>query len=161
MGSGESVLDFEQALFYSIRENIQVKIWHGENGLVEMSVTQNNQSVKVDPVYLFDAKDVDISSVKLIVGPLAPKAFAPGEVTKNGFIVSFEYGGDSAHGSKENSVLVRSVIRIHFSENTVNHSEMAMPLGGNTWQLFLKAPDKNVKENGIEKSVKCPWTTSQ
>ncbi|MCF6313120.1 MAG: hypothetical protein L3J39_11770 [Verrucomicrobiales bacterium] len=162
--SNETIVDFDHVILTSSANRIEVTISEVNSKPIKVKVKVGDKNIIIEPGFLFGAENVLTETIRIIAEPSNPGQIPHGELIKHGFMVSFEFGGAYFHGNKakDESIEVGKVLRLYFSSAGFLRSELAEPKGdySNEWHFFLKEPGGVVEENGIEKSIKCPWTES-
>jgi len=165
-GSGESKIAFDTVSMRSTAHDLEVGMTRKEGGEFDFQVKISDKIIKISPEFLFNAKDIDAESIRLIV------VSNPGQKVRmaDGFVVSFVVGGTYEHGKniKGEDIKVCSVIRLHFDGGELTRSVMAVPSGDfkNEWHFLERArsPDGRVVDETdkahVVASVRCPWATS-
>lgn len=116
-----------------------------EGGKAKLVVKAGKEAFRVGDELLFDARGVHMESARLIGTPSNPHLLSKIE---DGFAVLFEFGEPCDHGDAKNPVKVYKVLKIHFGEKCVEHSDLALPAGNfrNQWSYFDQFPNKEREE---------------
>lgn len=165
-GSGEATIGFDTVTLTSIQHKLEIRMSRVEAGKSEFQVRILDKTIKISPEFLFDAKDIDSESIRLIV------VSNPGHTVNlaDGFTISFVVGRTYEHGEnlKGEEVQVCPVIRLYFKEGELRRSVMAVPSGDfkNEWHFLKLARNSEghvvdeTDKDDVESSVRCPWTIS-
>jgi hypothetical protein len=163
-GSHEAVIVFDQVALSSKQHGIEIIVDESGDKQLEVQVKIRDGVVRVEGEDLLGAKAVEMGSVRLITEPTHPGELGPGGLIGLGYVVSFEFGGTYDHGEgKGKEVLVKRVLRLHFSKEGFVRSEVAIPKGefSNEWQFVEKEKGKAQEAASYtESSIRCPWTES-
>jgi hypothetical protein len=141
-GSGYLELRFDSMKIGSKSEKIDISLDNMLNE-VNVEVKVEGEVISIDPKFLWGAKNIKRSSVRVEVGPLDPNSPKEIDANKVGFTLSFEFGGTYDHGSVDNEVIVYQFVRLHFKDGKFRFSELYQPLGEykNKWKLSDRWPE--------------------
>lgn len=159
LASGDTSIEFDEAVFHLNHEKISVRVGHVEGDRVFVSVSIRGENYLVPEKALFNAKEADITSVRIGVLSVNPGQVKRGEIADHGFVVCFRFGGVYEHGKEDEVIDVMQSIRLRFSAAGFSYSELATPKGelSNVWVIRKFEKHSGVSDSWNISRVSSPW----
>ena len=151
IATGEVEIFIGEVTAKTISHGIEVSLSTSEEGKALISITQNGKKIDVPASVIDRIEEIIPESVKILTHMPNGSPVPSDWLEDHEFIVSFNYGENKLHGTKNETFEVRNRGRLHIRNKKVAYFEWMIPEGDhkNRWKLY----QDNIPADGDEVTV--------